>query len=160
MVLSIPLLMGPLLASQVKDTVWWETPGGKVTEHRDSSGASCSLMLYNDAGSVFFQWTDGGTILATAIDWNWQFPEDSPMPVAMQLGNEWWSNGGDSAIIQGEGHGNAITFVLNKPIEDHLITADHITIKTKAAELSISLTLSKLNKLLSRARQCRDVTGR
>ena len=150
----------PLLTIQVKDTVWWDTPGGKVTEHRDQAGATCSLMLYNDAGSLFFEWADGGKILVTVIDWNWQFPEDSQMPVAMQLGSDWWSNGGDSAIIQGEGHGNAISFTLNKPIDDLLRAADHVLVRTKNTELSIKLSPAKTGVLLNRAGQCRDVAKR
>lgn len=155
MFLSFPLLVTP-----VKDTVWWNTAGGKVTQNRDSAGNMCSLMLYNDAGSVFFEWAGGGSILVTAINWNWQFPEDSQMPVAMQLGTEWWSNGADSAIIQGEGHGNAVSFALNKPIDDVLRSADHVLIKTKNAELSINLNPAKTGILLQRAGLCRDVAKR
>jgi hypothetical protein len=159
--LIIPMFLSiPLLATPVKDTVWWDTPGGKVTERRDANGATCSLMLYNDDGSVFFEWAGGGRILVTVIDWNWEFPENSQMPVAMQLGSEWWSNGGDSAIIQGEGHGNAVSFALNKPIDDLLRTADHVLIRTKNAELSIKLNPAKTGVLLNHAGQCRDVVKR
>lgn len=144
----------------VKDTVWWNTPGGKVTEHRDQAGTSCTLMLYNDAGSVFFEWTGASAIVATAINGNWRFPENSKMPVAMQMGDAWWSNGADSTIIQGEGHGNAVSFTLNKPIGDLLRAADHVLIRTRNADLSIGLNPTKMTVLLSRAQACRDVIKR
>jgi hypothetical protein len=159
--LIIPILLSAsLLVTQVKETVWWNTPGGKVIQHQDPAGTSCSLMLYNDAGSVVFEWADPGRVVVTAIDWNWQLPENWQMPVAMQLGDEWLSNGGDSAVIQAVGHGSAVSFAVTKPIDDLLSRADHVDIKTINAELSIKLNQAKTSVLLSRAHQCRGVIGR
>jgi hypothetical protein len=55
-----------------KDTVWWETPGGQVTEHQSDTDMSCSLMFYDESGSVTFEWVDPGRILITAINWDWR----------------------------------------------------------------------------------------
>ena len=64
-----PLLLSTsLLATPVDDTVWWDTQGGKVLEHRDQAGVSCSLTLYNDADSVTFTWVDPGGLVVTARD--------------------------------------------------------------------------------------------
>ena len=157
----IPMLVASsLVVVPVKETVWWNTPGGTVTEHQDESGASCSLMLYNDDGSVVFQWADTGRTLVTAIDWNWQFPDDSTLPVAMQLGDVWLSNGGDSAIIQGVGHGNTVSFPAKQRVDDILRPADHVAVRTTSSEFSITLNRSKVGVLLSRARLCRDAIGK
>src|SRR5208283_292755 len=79
--LIVPMLLSSMLfLTAVKDTVWWNTPGGEVMEHRDQAAASCSLMLYDDSGSVIFAWDDPGRTFVTAIDRNWQFPDDGKMP--------------------------------------------------------------------------------
>ncbi|HEY0183641.1 MAG TPA: hypothetical protein VGC09_12615 [Rhodopila sp.] len=144
----------------MKDTVWWSTPGGEVTQHRDERGANCSLMLYDDDGSVVFRWDDQGRTLVTAIDWNWQFPDDSKVPVAMQLGDEWLSNASYSAVIQAVAHGNAVSFTADRPVDDLLRPAHHVVVRTTGAQLSIQLNPGKIDTLLERARRCRDVIRR
>src|SRR5271166_2012031 len=100
------LLSSSLFVTPVKDTVWWNTPGGKVTEHRNPSAASCSLTLFDSGGSVTFEWIDPAEAQVSAVDRNWQFPDNQKMPVAMQLGEVWVSNHNGSAIIEAVGHGN------------------------------------------------------
>jgi hypothetical protein len=150
------LLAGALSVTQVKDTVWWTTPGGEVTQHRDDTDESCSLMLYDDDGSVVFKWNRPDQTFVTAIDWSWQFPNDWTVPVAIQLGDTWLSNGGDSAIIQAVAHGNAVSFSVNQPVDDLLRPADHAVIRTTSSELSIKLNRAKVGVLISRARLCRE----
>ena len=154
------LISGLLLVTPVKDTVWWNTVGGRVTEHRDQTNANCSLMLYNDEGSVVFEWDGPGNTSVTAIDWNWQFPADWKLPVAVQVGDVWLSNGGNSAVIQAVGHGNTVSFAVDQPVDDLLRPADHVKVRTRNGELSINLNQSKVDALLSGARQCRDVISR
>jgi hypothetical protein len=159
--LIIPILVSSsLFVTPVKDTVWWDTPGGTVTEHRDQAGVTCSLMLYDAGGSVVFEWGDAGRTLVTAIDWDWQLPDNWKMPVAMQIGDEWLSNGGDSAVIQAVGHGNAVTFAVNQPVDDLIRRSNHIEVKTTGTQLSITLNPAKNDALLSRARRCRGVIGK
>ena len=157
----IPLLFsGSLFVTPAKDTVWWNTTGGEVTEHRDQTGATCSLMFYDNSGSVVFEWSDPGRTLVTAVDWNWQFPEDWKLPVAMQVGDVWLSNNGDSAIIPAVGHGNTVSFSVNQPVENLLASASHIETKTTGGQLSINLRQTKVGVLLAHAQQCRDVIRR
>jgi hypothetical protein len=154
------LLTGSLLLTPVKNTVWWDTPGGKVTEHRNESEAGCSLMLYDNNGSVTFEWADPNRILVTAINWDWQLPDNWKVPIAMQLGDDWLSNGGNSAIIEAVGHGSAVAFATDRPVDDLLRPADHITVKTSDGEMSIRLRRDKLGVLLARAHECRQVIGK
>jgi hypothetical protein len=154
------LFSGALLVMPVKDTVWWDTPGGKVTEHRNASNTDCSLMLYDDAGSVTFEWNDPNRTLVTAINWNWQLPDNWTVPVAMQLGDAWLSNGGDSAVIEAVGHGNAVAFETHQAVDDLLRPADHIEVRTKFGEMSIKLKRDKVGVLLARAQECRRLIGR
>lgn len=148
------LFSGALLATPVKDTVWWNTPGGTVTEHRDAHNATCSLMLYDDAGSVTFEWDDPGRTLVTAINGNWQFPDQWKVPLAMEFGDAWLSNGSNSAVIDGVGHGNAVAFTTDQAVDDLLRPADHIAVRTGDGEMSIRLRRDKMGKLLERTQLC------
>lgn len=154
------LLSSSLFATPVKDTVWWDTPGGKVTEHRDETDTGCSLMLYDDDGSVTFEWDDPSRTLVTAINWNWQFPVDWKMPVAMQLGEVWLTNRADSVVIEAVGHGNAVAFATDQSVDDLLRPADRIVVRTTNGEMSIKLEHGKVGALLSGMRKCRDAIRR
>jgi hypothetical protein len=154
------LLASSLLVTTVKDTVWWNTPGGQVLEHRDDTGANCSLMLYDDNGSVVFQWDGTSKTLVTAIDWRWQFPDNWALPVAVQLGDVWLSEGGNSVVIQAVGHGNAVSFSVNQSIDALLHPIDHILVRITNGQLLIALNPGKIITLLLHAKQCSDVIGR
>lgn len=157
----IPILLSSsLLIMPAKDTVWWETAGGRVMEHQSDTDMSCSLMFYDDSGSVTFEWVDPGKILITAINWDWQFPDNWRMPVAMQLGDEWLSNSSASAVIEAVGHGNAVAFATEQAADDLLLPADHIAVRTTNGEMSIKLNHEKVSVLLSRARKCREAARR
>jgi hypothetical protein len=80
--------------------------------------------------------------------------------VAMQIGDVWLSNGGNSAIIEGVGHGNAVTFPISQPVEDLLRPATQIKVQIKGSTLYIPLNQSKVATLLDHAKQCRDVIRR
>src|SRR3954453_15040734 len=108
------LLAGSLTVSAAKYTVWWDTPGGKVTEHRNGGDAGCSLMLYDASGSVTLEWDDPGKTSVTAINWDWQFPDNWNVAIAMQFGDVWLTNRGDSAVINAVGHGNAVAFTTDQ----------------------------------------------
>jgi hypothetical protein len=154
------LLSGSLLAIPVKDTVWWNTAGGTVTEHRDENGANCTLTFQGDAGNVVFEWRGGGGASVTAINWGWELPADWRLPVAMQVGNVWLSNGGNSAIIEGVSHGNTVTFPVTQPTDELLRSAGQIQVQIKGSTLSIPLGHTRVSSLLDHAKQCRDVIKR
>jgi hypothetical protein len=155
--LIVPLLLSiPLHVVPVKDTVWWNTAGGTVTEHRDENGANCALTFQSDAGSVVFEWQNAGGTSVTAIDWTWELPAGWRMPVAMQIGDIWLSNGGNSAIIEGVAHGNTVQFPISQPVDELLRPAEQIQVQIKGSTLSVPINRSKLATLLDRAKQCRD----
>src|ERR1700742_855810 len=59
--LMLPILLSNLMLTTpvltaVKADVWWRTPGGTVTEHRDGDSADCTLRLEGDGGSFAFIW--------------------------------------------------------------------------------------------------------
>jgi hypothetical protein len=150
------LISTALFVTPAKDTVWWNTPGGKVTGHSDPTANRCSLMLYDNDGSVSFEWDDQGRILVIAIDRNWRFPDNSKVPVTMQLGDASLTNRDGSAVIEAVGHGSAVGFATDRAVDDLLRSASHIVVGTTNAELSIELTRAKMGVLLSRTRKCRD----
>lgn len=156
----IPLLLsGLFLSTPVKDTVWWNTTGGKVVEHKDDRGAACSLLLYDDNGGVSFEWDDANRIVVTATNWNWQLPDNWTVPVAMRFGDVWLSNRGNSAVIEATSHGNAVVFTTDRPIEDLLRPAEAVFVKTGDGEMAIQVRREKIGALLSRAEQCRHAIG-
>jgi hypothetical protein len=153
--LIIPLMVAiSLLSMPVKDTVWWDTPGGKVTEHHDEDGKKCSLMLYDNDGSVTFEWGQKNKTLVTAVDSNWALPNNWKGPVALQVGNVWLSNGAGSAIIDAVGQGTAVAFTTDLPVDDLLRSSGQIVVKNNSADLSIKLEPAKMRKLSSRTRKC------
>lgn len=129
-------------------------------EHRNETAANCSLMLYDNSGVVTFEWNDRGKTLVTALNWSWQFPDNSKMPVAVEFGAVWLTNHDGSAVITAVGHGNSVTFATDQAVDDLLRLADHIAIRTKYDEMSIKLRPDKVAVLLSRLRDCRDVIRR
>jgi hypothetical protein len=145
-----------MLVTPVKDTVWWNTPGGTVTEHRDASTANCSLILYDDEGIVTFEWNSPANTVVTAVDRSWQFPRYAKVPVAMQVGDQWVSNRASSVIIEAVADGNSISFATDTALTDMLQPAGQIVVKTKTGDLSLRLTHAKISTLLDRASQCRE----
>ena len=151
----IPLLVSSFLSvTPAKDTVWWNTPGGTVTEHGDQNAATCSLMLYQSGGSVTFEWSDPTRTLVAASDQNWQFRDDQEMPIAMELGDVWLSDHAGSAIIAALGHGNSVAFATDQSVDDLLRSAEQIVVKTKSGDLIIAPPRGKMGVLLARAHDC------
>jgi hypothetical protein len=149
------LLAGSLFGTQVNDTVWWNTPGAKVVEHREQNPASCSLMFYNDDGNIIFDWDASGKLLVIATDRRWNFPYSNQMPVAVEVGDVWLTNHSGSEVIDAVAHGTDIGFFMNQAIDDLLRPASRIEVKASGANLTVSLTPAKMSVLLSRTRDCR-----
>lgn len=126
-------------------------------EHRDGNGAQCVLTFQNDTGSVVFEWQQAGPAVVTVADQAWRFSSNGPLPVAMRVGDTWLSNGGNSAVLEAEAHGNAVTFPVRQPVEALLGPADRIEVLIKGARLTLALDRERIGPLLDRTRQCREV---
>lgn len=150
------LLSGSLFGTQVNDTVWWDTPGAKVVEHRDQNPASCSLMFYGDDGNIIFDWDASGKLLVMATNRRWNFPDSSQMPVAVEVGDVWLTNHSGSEVVDAVAHGADIGFFMNQAVDDLLRPASRIEVKADGANLTISVMPAKMSVLLSRTRDCRD----
>jgi hypothetical protein len=159
------LIIPVILAAQLRllpvaDTLWWNTVGAQVTEHRDQNGASCALTFLGNQGSVAFQWDSAGRTLLIARDQDWDFPDNPHMPVAVRVGDTWLSNGGNSAIIDAAADGRNITAGLSQPIDALLPDAGHVQVKTAANTLSISIDPWRLTNIVARLKRCQAVLGR
>jgi hypothetical protein len=76
--------------------------------------------------------------------------------MTMQFGDTLLNTGSSSsAVIEAVGHGNAVTFTANQPVEDLLRPADRVVVKTRDDELSIPLRRDKVKMLLAQTRKCR-----
>lgn len=154
------ILAAQLRLLPVADTLWWNTVGARVTEHRDQNGASCALTFLGEQGSVAFQWDSAGRTSLVAIDQAWNFPNNPHAPVAVQVGHTWLSNGGNSAIIDAAADGNSITAALSQPIDALLPDADRVQVKTAANTLSISIDAWRLTNIVARLKRCQAVLER
>ncbi|OYV34298.1 MAG: hypothetical protein B7Z80_21570 [Rhodospirillales bacterium 20-64-7] len=154
------LLYASVLLVPVKDTVWWNSTAGQVMEHRDENGANCTLTFQSDGSSVVFEWKSTSQPTVTVVNLDWQFPDNWRVPVAMQVGDVWLSNGADSAVIDAVAHGNAITFPVLQPVEPLLAQAGNIEVRAKAGTLRMPLDHVKMEALLDHVQQCRDVITR
>ena len=152
----IPLLLTSslLFGTPVKDTVWWNTEGGRVLEHRDGAVATCTLWLIDQDSRVAFTWAKGQPVSVAAISPALSMPSDSPrMPVSLQIGDAWLNNAQPYDAV---GFGTSLTFVIDQSIEAPLRGADHITIRSPTSDFSLHVNRTKIATLLDHVRQCRQ----
>jgi hypothetical protein len=149
------VVAGTLAVADVNDTVWWNTTGGRVTEHRDADRVTCSLRIYDQAGSLTFERARGSAgYTISAVDPRWAFPVGWGGPVALRVGDAWLSNGGGSVVLDAVGDGTAVVFPLKQPVDGLLASADQMEVKTQAGSLSVQVPRSKMETLLARMQMC------
>lgn len=154
--LIIPLLVvGFLSVVPIKDTVWWNTPGGKVIGNKNDAESSCSLMLYDNATNVVIEWVYPNQIFVIVTNSDLKIPVNERISVGMQINSGSWS----FFRALGVG-GNGFTFATDQPVAETLRSATTIEFLTSDADLSIKVSPGKINTMLSRARECRELMQR
>jgi hypothetical protein len=148
------------MVTPVADTVWWNTNGGNVSEHRDSETATCSLRIDNDDGQFLFVWDRTLPTRVTVVRNDWKFQPDDIANIAMRVGNVWLSGGNGAPNIPAITGQSALMFIANQPLEDLLSSADEIAVNTPDTRFGILLIKSKMNDLLVALRKCRSAIGR
>jgi hypothetical protein len=159
------LLLPALLLTPVADTVWWNTEGGNVTQHRDQDDVTCTLTLENDQGRFQFVWDRNLPARITVSRQGWRNVPDQITTVAMRIGDGWLEHGNGKPNITAMTGGSAYMFILNQPIDDLLLSADDIAIRTSESRFGdsgfgMSLTRGRMQGLVTALRKCRAVISR
>jgi hypothetical protein len=150
------IVSGLLLLTPVKDTIWWKSEGGNVTQHN----SDCSLWLFNQNGSILFSWPKGSeTESVIVINPAWHYPMDRKLAITMQIGNNWLGDvtTEQSVPLNAIGNDNSLSFDLDATIDERLEIADHINIKTDDSEFSLALDRDKMGILITKLNQCRKM---
>ena len=144
------LLFAASLVLPVTDTVWWQTPGGSVTEVHDAKRAECSLTFYDSQQQFVFTWQRGQPFHGFAVRDDWHFDRNTKMTVNLKIGSHLIAN------QAAEGADRTIVFLVGQPIDDLLTDASQITVQTSAAETMIKLPpSSKVAALMVGLHRCR-----
>jgi hypothetical protein len=150
------------MATPVKDqdTVWWNTTGANVIEHRDANGSVCSLAMFDNKTNILITWqAKAEAELVTVINPVLSFTDMQKLPIAIQIGNDWLLNQ-DTMLLDATAHGNSLSFTLEQPIEPHLQAATQIRIVTGNNDIILPLKASKMRDLLEHLHQCREMIKR
>lgn len=158
--MRLSVLLSGLLLTPVSDTVWWNTEGGNVTQHRDKDDATCTLALENEQGRFEFVWDRNLPARITVARRGWNNPPDQITAVALRIGDAWLQNGNGKPNITAMTGASAYMFILNQPVDDLLLSADDIAIRTPDASFGISLIRTRMQSLVTALRKCRAVISR
>jgi hypothetical protein len=142
------------------ERVWWRTEGGTVIEHRDRDAVSCTLTLNSDEGQIAFTWGDNLPPRAIVERKNWSFPSGYMWNVAMRIGSNWLGNGDGEPNIPAMTGPTSIMFLLDQPIDDLLLSAPDVAVKTPDRTLDINLAPRKIRALVTALRKCSAFIGR
>lgn len=143
-------LTASLLTWNVASTVWWNTPGGRVTEQHDATHAECTMTLYDAHREVAFTWGRNQPFHGIAAQPGWDFPADMSMRVALQFGDHRLS---DRTALGG---GESVAFMIDQPIDELLMNAGSIAVDPGSAVMAMPLPpASRMASLVSAAQRCR-----
>lgn len=158
--LMLPILLSSLVLTPVKDELWWRTPGGEVTEHRDRTTADCTLRLDSDAGSLAFIWARTLPTRVVVEKPGWTIAPDRITTVAIRIGDVWLDGGDGTPNIPAMTGSSAVMLVLNRSIDTQLQTASDFTINAPDIRFGIRLTRLKMQALLTALDKCRQAIAR
>jgi hypothetical protein len=160
LVLTIITVIVGLITIDVNDTVWWNTPGAKVIEHRNGSNLSCTLLFTNRDGVVALEWSFNGELNMALTKEDWKFSKKDSH-VAVRIGDTWLNNGDGQTNIEAIDDDTTVLFQLPQPIDDLLFASDQITVKIDdEAFFTMTLPTTKMSALKAGVSRCRDLIGK
>jgi hypothetical protein len=157
---KLPLLVSSLLVATATDGVWWNTDGGSVTEQRDHDTVTCTMTLKGDDGQFEFAWSNKLPPRAVVEQKNWSFPSGYMWNVALRIGGTWLEHGDGTPNIPAMTGSTSIMFLLNQPIDDMLLAARDVAIKTPDRTFNINLAPKKIQALVAALHKCSALIGR
>ncbi len=157
---KLPLLTSSLLVAAASVTNWWSTPGGSVTEHRDGDAVTCVMTLKSDDGQFEFAWSNKLPPRVMVQQKSWSFPSGYMWNVAMRIGSTWLGHGDGTPNIPAMTGSTSLKFLINQPIDDMLLSAQELTIKTPDRMVNIDLAPKKIQALVTALHKCSAFIGR
>ncbi len=152
--LKIPLLVSSVLIASAADRVWWRTDGGAVIENRDGNAVTCTLTLNGNEGQFEFAWSNKLPPRAMVEQKSWSLPPGYMWSVAMRIGGTWLGHGDGTPNIPAMTGPASVQFLLNQPIDDMLLSARDIAIKTPDRAFDINLAPKKIRDLVDALHKC------
>jgi hypothetical protein len=157
--LALPLLPAILMPIAGSDRDWWRSDAGKVTEHRDRDGVTCTFVLQNDQGRFQFMWSNKLPPRAIVQRPNWSLPSDRMWTVSLRIGSTWLGNGDGTPNIPALTGPHRLMFLLGQPISDLLNDAQDLALQTPDRVFEISVPHRKMRPLVRALRRCTTLIG-
>jgi hypothetical protein len=158
--LRLSVVLSALVLTPVADTVWWNTTGGNVKQHRDQDGASCTLVVENESGQFTFVWDLNLPAYATVTHEDWAFPPGQITAVAVKIGDVWLERGNGAPNLMAMTGASSLRFVLNQPVDELLRTGREVAIRTTDMGFAVTLPGTTMRALVTALRKCRAAIGR
>jgi len=153
------VLLG-LLLTNAADTVWWNSFGGSVKEHRDRNTVTCTLTLQDPQSQVAFTWSNRLPLRVVVESKALSFRPGEILQIAMRIGNVWLARGDGKPNIPAITAPSAVMLILNEPLENMLLSARDIEIHAPDHPLTIDLVPSQTRNLVEALRDCNAVIAR
>jgi hypothetical protein len=155
--LKVSLLASSLLFATAADqVVWWRSDGGNVTEQRDRDAVTCTLSIHTDQAQLEFAWSNKLPPRAMVEQKGWSLPPGYMWTVAVRIGGTWLGNGDGTPNIPAMTGPTSVMFLVNQPIDDMLLSAQDVAIKTPDRSLAINLAPRKVQALVAALHKCSD----
>jgi hypothetical protein len=159
-ILRLPILISSLLLAPVADTVWWRTPGGNVTQHREQDTSTCTLDINNGQGGFAFVWDHEQPTRVIAAQEGWRLASNQITTISMRIGDVWLEDGNGAPNIMAMTGPSEFKFIVNQPIDDLLVSADEIAIRTPESQFAVYMPVSKMKALVTALHRCRASASR
>jgi hypothetical protein len=153
-VAKLPLLVPGLLVAAAGVTDWWNSAGGSVTEHHDGDTVTCVMTLKSDDGQFEFAWSNKLPPRVMVEQKSWSFPSGYMWNVAMRIGDTWLGHGDGTPNIPAMTGSTSLKFLIDQPIDDMLLSAQDLTIKTPDRMYNINLAPRKIQALVTALHKC------
>jgi len=156
----MPLLLTNLLLTAANDTVWWNSDSGSVVEHRDRDAASCTLTLDDQHGQIVFVWDRAMPTRVAVTQRAWKNTPGQITNVAVRIGEVWLDHGDGVRNITAMTATSSYMFILNQPVDDLLLAARDIAVRTPDGGFQITLIPRKVQALVTALHKCQAVIAR
>src|SRR5690348_13092595 len=155
----LPILISTSMATQGGDRDWWRSDAGKVTEHHDRQGITCTLLMKSDQGEFRFMWSSRLPPRAIVERPNWNLPPGLMWTVSLRIGSVWIGDGNGAANIPALTGQHSLKFLLGQPILDLLNAARSVTLQTPDRSFEMIVPRSKMRALVTALRRCTALIG-
>jgi hypothetical protein len=148
------LFVSTLMVSGSSNRDWWRSDVGKVTEHRDEGGTTCTLLLKTDQGEFRFMWSDKLPPRAIVQRPDWNFPPNRMWNVSLRIGGTWLDSGDGTDNIPALTGSHSLMFLVRTPVGPLLNAGPDIAVRTADQTFEMNVPQHKMRKLMTALRKC------